>query len=388
MTGRYPFRCGMLGNPVPQGDYGSPDNDKGDNLGLPTSEITLGQVFQAAGYRTCCIGKWHLGHKEQFRPTRRGFDDYLGILYSNDMHPVELLDGEQVVEFPVQQSTLTKRYTERALQFITANRERPFFLYLPHAMPHKPLAASDDFYKKSGAGLYGDAVAELDWSVGEVLARLKELKLDNQTLVFFSSDNGPWFGGSTGGLRGMKSQWWEGGLRVPLIARWPGVIPPGHISHEPAMIGDLFVTALQAAQVEPPTDRKLDGRDILPLLRSEAQTPHEGIVSWQGVPRTVRSGRWKLHVRGTPPPGTDLLNDDWIDPRAPNGTTLLAPAEQYLPSAYPGIKSGDRTPDAALFDLESDPAEQHDVAAMHADVIQRLKTLFDSLTKVDVEPAR
>src|SRR5262249_38770940 len=151
----------------------------------------LGQAFQAVGYRTICIGKWHLGHQPQFRPTRRGFDEYLGILYSNDMHPVELIDGDRRVEYPVVQATLTRRYTERALAFLEQNKGRPFFLSSPHAMPHKPLAASEAFYQRSGAGLYGDAVAELDWSVGQILAKLKELGLERNTLVLFTSDNGP-----------------------------------------------------------------------------------------------------------------------------------------------------------------------------------------------------
>ncbi|NQT13850.1 MAG: sulfatase-like hydrolase/transferase, partial [Planctomycetes bacterium] len=191
MTGRYPWRHGVIRNPCP--DAGVND------IGIPESETTLGEALQAAGYATCCIGKWHLGHQPQFYPIRNGFDEYLGILYSNDMRPVELIDGDKVVEYPVVQATLTKRYTERALRFIQESRDRPFFLYFPHAMPHKPLAASEAFYKKSGAGLYGDVIAELDWSVGQILAKLKELGLDEKTLVIFTSDNGPWFGGSSGG---------------------------------------------------------------------------------------------------------------------------------------------------------------------------------------------
>jgi arylsulfatase A-like enzyme len=212
MTGRYPPRCGLTSNPVPAADPGG--NKKGDEIGLPVSEVTLGQAFQGAGYRTGCVGKWHLGHQPRFRPVRRGFDEYLGILYSNDMHRVELIDSDKVVEYPVVQATLTRRYTERALRFLEQNRDRPFFLYLPHAMPHKPLACSEAFYQKSGAGLYADVMAELDWSISQVLAKLKELKLEDRTLVLFTSDNGPWYGGSTGGLRGMKGQTWEGGLRA------------------------------------------------------------------------------------------------------------------------------------------------------------------------------
>ena len=176
------------------------------------------------------VGKWHLGHQSPKQlPTHRGFDEYLGIPYSNDMRPVRLLEGDAVVEYPIVQATLTRRYTERALRFIEKNRDRPFFLYFAQAMPHKPLACSEAFYKKSGAGLYGDVLAELDWSVGQVLARLKDLGLDSRTLVIFTSDNGPWYGGSTGGLRGMKSTTWEGGYRVPCIVRWPGRLPAGTV---------------------------------------------------------------------------------------------------------------------------------------------------------------
>ena len=169
MTGRYQFRSGMTSNPTPDA---TPAADK---IGLPASEVTLAEKFKSAGYRTGMIGKWHLGHHPEFYPTRHGFDEYLGILYSNDMRPVRLFDGEKVVEYPLVMATLTRRYTERALSFLEQNKAKPFFLYFAHAMPHKPLAASEDFYKKSGAGLYGDAMAELDWSVGQVLVKLKEL---------------------------------------------------------------------------------------------------------------------------------------------------------------------------------------------------------------------
>lgn len=370
LTGRYPFRHGVVRNPCP--DAGVND------VGLPDSEVTLAEALKSAGYATSCIGKWHLGHKPQFNPLRHGFDEYLGILYSNDMRPVELIDGEKVVEYPVVQATLTKRYTRRALDFIERNRKRPFFLYLPHAMPHKPLAASEEFYKKSGAGLYADVIAELDWSVGQILGKLKELGIDRRTLVIFTSDNGPWFGGSTGGLRGMKGRNWEGGLRVPMIARWPGRIPAGKVCRGPAGTIDVFPTILRLAGVTAPADRVIDGKDIMPMLASDAHSPHEAIVSMRG-PRlaSVRSGKWKLHVI---PPGNPTLQnhlDDWIDPRGPDGVTILAPCEQYQPRAYPGLLSGDRPKKMMLFDLESDPAEQYDIAGEHPAEVARLKAIYD-----------
>ncbi len=372
LTGRYPFRSGMTSNPAPDADI--------NDVGIPDDELMLGEILQKAGFATCCIGKWHLGHKPEFYPTRHGFDEYFGILYSNDMRPVDLRLNDERFEYPVDQRTLTKRYTERALTFIERNKDKPFFLYLPHAMPHKPLAASDEFYKKSGAGLYGDVISELDWSVGQVLDKLDQLKLQERTLVIFTSDNGPWYGGSSGGLRGMKGQWWEGGVRVPLIARLPGVIPPGHTSDEPAIIMDLFVTALKAAGIDPPTDRTIDGRDIMPLLTSDAESPHDALFVMQGDRlRTIRSGHWKLHPTGTPPP--DRRDDDWIDPRAPDGETIIAQVEQARPSEFPGIQTGDRLTGAALFNLQDDAAEQHNVAGDHPDVVAKLQAMFDKMQK-------
>lgn len=385
LTGRYPFRCGMTSNPTPDA------NPAADALALPKTEILLPQLFKKAGYATGMVGKWHLGHKPGCFPVNRGFDDYLGILYSNDMRPVQLIDGERVVEYPLVQATLTRRYTERALAFIEKNRGAPFFFYFAHAMPHKPLAASEAFYKKSGGGLYGDALAELDDSVGRVLAALRELQLDERTLVVFTSDNGPWFGGSSGGLRGMKGSSFEGGCRVPFIARWPGRIPAGHLSAEPAVTMDVFSTVLNAAGIAAPTDRVFDGRDIMPLLTSSAKSPHEAVFGHQG-PRlaTVRDARWKLHV--FPPsdmrlkPGPD---GRWIDPRGPDGVTILAPYEQYQPSDYPGLRSGDKAKAMMLFDLQSDPGEQKDVAAQHPEIVARLKAIYDQTNKdVPVLPSR
>ena len=378
MTGRYPFRCGMTQNPAPDG---GPDADA---LALPKSEVTLAQILKSAGYATGMVGKWHLGHKAGSLPTERGFDEYYGIPYSNDMRPVQVLEGTQVVEYPVVQATLTRRYTERALSFIERSKTKPFFLYLAEAMPHKPLAASDAFYKKSGAGLYGDAVAELDWSVGQVLAKLKELDLDENTLVMFTSDNGATFGGSTGGLRGMKGSTYEGGYRVPMIARWPGRIPAGHTSAEPAVMMDLFATTLKVADIAAPAYRVMDGRDILPLLTSDAKSPHNAIFGHkQSKLGCVRDVRWKLHVLA---PGIGLASvfkagEKYVDPRGPDGVTILAPYEQAQPSEHPGTQTGDAPKAMQLFDLQNDPNEQHDIAAAHPDEVKRLKAPYDVMNK-------
>jgi uncharacterized sulfatase len=378
LTGRYPFHCGLMENPAP--DFGGQFTE----LGLPLSEKALAELFRGAGFATAMIGKWHLGHtKKEFYPVRRGFDEYLGILYSNDMRPVQLIDGEQVVEYPVVQTTLTQRYTDRALKFIESHRDKPFFLYFAHAMPHKPLAASEAYYKKSDAGLYGDVISELDASVGQVLDKLKELNLDEQTFVVFTSDNGPWYGGSSGGLRGMKGTSWEGGYRVPFIARWPRKIPAGHVSAEPAVTMDVFSTALAVAGIDTPSDRVIDGANILPLLTSDAKSPHEVILGQQGPKlATVRDARWKLHVLPANDRfGAGKLGVKWIDPRAPDGVTLLAPYEQYTPADYPGTSTGDAPQAMALFDLSFDPAERHNVADSHPDVVKRLKAEFDKVAK-------
>jgi len=372
LTGRYPFRNGVVHNPTP---------DMGINeVGLPDSEITIAEALKDAGYASICIGKWHLGHTLKFLPRRQGFDEYYGILYSNDMRPVQLVENENVVEYPVVQATLTKRYTERALDFIerSAKAGRPFFLYLPHAMPHKPLAASEDFYTpETPNDLYADVIRELDFSIGRVFQKLKQLGLDNDTLVIFTSDNGPWYGGSTGGLRGMKAKTWEGGLRVPMIARWPGKIPAGVVNNSLAGTTDILPTILKAAGVDVPEDRVIDGRDIRPLLTSaEAKSPHEALFAMQGTYlMTVRSGKWKLHVRS---PGPEpKRGDDWVDPRGPDGVTILAPYEQARPSAYPGANAGDGPKDMMLFNIEADPAEQHDLSKQHPEVVERLQAIYD-----------
>ncbi len=376
LTGRYPFRNGVVFNPAP---------DSGINdVGLPPEEITIAEVLKSAGYATCCVGKWHLGHTLEFLPRPQGFDRYYAILYSNDMRPVQLVENETVVEYPVVQATLTQRYTDRSVAFIKENftRNNPFFLYLAHAMPHKPLAASEDFYTpETPDDLYADVIRELDWSVGKIMTTLRELGIGDETLVIFLSDNGPWYGGSTGGLRGMKAMTWDGGLRVPFIARWPGRIPSGIENHAPAASIDILPTVLKAAGLEPPSDRVIDGKDILPLLEStEAGSPHDAIFGMQGTRLMfVRSGKWKLHICS--PGRIPARGDDWIDPRGPDGVTLLAPFEQARPPAYPGEREGDEPTDMMLFNMEEEPAERHNAAQEHPEIVGRLKKLYDAMVK-------
>ncbi|UCC98242.1 MAG: sulfatase [Phycisphaerales bacterium] len=378
LTGRYPFRNGVVHNPAP---------DAGINeVALAHSEITIAEALKRAGYASMCIGKWHLGHTPEYLPRRQGFDEYYGILYSNDMRPVQLVENEKVVEYPVMQATLTKRYTERALDFIerSTRSKRPFFLYLPHAMPHKPLAASEDFYTPDTPDdLYADVIRELDFSIGQVFEKLRQLRIDRETFVIFTSDNGPWYGGSTGGLRGMKSRTWEGGLRVPMIARWPGRIPAGIVNDSPAGTTDVLPTILKAAGLDVPKDRVIDGKNIWPLLTSsDAGSPHEAIFGMQGPNLvTLRSGKWRLHVRS--PGAAPKRGEDWVDPRGPDGVTIIAPYEQARPSAYPGVIGGDGPKNMMLFDIEADPAEQHDLSRQHPEVVKRLRAIYEK-TLADV----
>lgn len=397
-TGRYQFRSGLVQNPAPPDPVRLSQLDpeyearvqeakeKGraaDELGIPDSEVTLGELFQSAGYYTACVGKWHLGHKPQFMPRRHGYEEYFGILYSNDMHPVQIYENERLYQRLVFQPGLTQRYTERACKIIKEHAREPFFLYLAHAMPHKPLAAGKLFFGRSGAGLYGDVLAELDWSVGQILKTLEDLEIDQKTLIIFSSDNGPWYGGRTGDLRGMKGQTWEGGIRVPLLARWPGKIPKGIVNPEPAVIADVFTTVLTAAEIPLPTDRPIDGKDLMPQFKdAKAKSSHDAIFSFRGDRLcTVRSGKWKLHLDASGPRTQKLLRPDekWDDPRAPDGILILAPTGQMHPSQFPGVATGFADEGVALVDLEADPSEQKNVAAQNPDVVKRLQGYADKI---------
>jgi arylsulfatase A-like enzyme len=314
LTGRYPIRSGMCGNRrvlFP--------NSKG---GLPPKEVTIAEALKASGYATRHIGKWHLGIHEGSRPLDQGFDHSFGLPYSNDMDAradlprgatgsptpphdgwnVALLRDGKVVEQPADQTTLTKRYTEDAVQFIRDHKQKPFFLYMAHTFPHVPMFASPAFKGKSRAGIYGDAVEELDWSVGQVLDALRKEGIDKNTLVFFTSDNGPWLimgdqGGSAGPLRDGKGSTWEGGMRVPGIAWMPGRIKPG-VTHELASTMDLFPTALALAGAETPADVKIDGTDLSSLLLQGQSLPPRPFFYYRGDQLfACRWGEWKAHFQ-------------------------------------------------------------------------------------------
>ena len=351
--------------------------------GLNLDEVTIAEVLKPRGYATAMFGKWHLGHKAPFLPLHQGFDEYLGLPYSNDMWPrhpqrknffpdLPLLEGDRVAKLDPDQSQLTTMYTERAVRFIERNRARPFFLYVAHSMPHVPLFVSGKYKDKTRQGLYGDVIAEIDWSVGQILEALQRTKLDADTLVIFTSDNGPWLSygnhaGSQGPFREGKGTSFEGGVRVPFVARWPGHIPKGAQSAEPAMTIDVLPTVARLAGAAVPQDRIVDGRDIWPLLgTSGATSPHEALYFYWGQElHAVRSGRWKLH----------------------------------LPHPYQAIESAgaDGAPgkyvrkeiELSLFDLVADPGETTNVSAANTKVVQDLmrfvekarEDLGDSLTK-------
>jgi len=370
LTGRYPFHTGVVYNPTP---------DRGiDDYGLDPSERTIAEVLQGIGYRTGCVGKWHLGHKPHLLPIRQGFDHYLGILYSNDMCPVQLVENDKVTTYPVIQAQLTKRYTQASVEFMrsSAAASQPFFLYLAHAMPHKPLAASEDFYTPDTPDdLYEDVIRELDWSVGEILQTLRQLGIDQNTLLLFTSDNGATYGGDNGGLRGRKHASWDGGLRVPCIVRWPGQLPAGAANPSLASIVDIFPTLLHVAGAPLPTDRVVDGKNLWPLLMSEEAPSAHAFVMTMHADRlmTVHSGPWKLHVHAQRKYQPPQNLETWKDPRAPDGVTIIAPYEQYTPASYPGLTSGPDPKAWQLFHVVDDPGEQTDVSTRYPEVVQRLR---------------
>ncbi|MCB9781549.1 MAG: sulfatase [Candidatus Omnitrophica bacterium] len=314
MTGRLPVRSGMCSDTR---RVLFPDSAGG----IPESEITLAEGLKQKGYTTGCVGKWHLGHLPQYLPTRNGFDFYFGIPYSNDMDHLDsgpsgearslnpkvenfnvpLMRNEEIVQRPADQTHLTQRYTEEAIGFIKKNKEKPFFLYMPHTFPHIPLFASEDFLGKSPRGLYGDAVEEVDWSVGQVLDTLKNEGLAENTLVFFTSDNGPWLimketGGSAGLLRDGKGSTWEGGMREPGIAWWPGKVKGGELCRGMSSTMDLYTTCLTIAGAEIPTDRVIDGVDMSPLLFQTGPSNRDEYFYYRGQTLyAVRKGQFKAH---------------------------------------------------------------------------------------------
>jgi arylsulfatase len=374
LTGCYPNRIGIHGALFPHADFG-----------LSNKEETIAGMLKKKGYFTGIIGKWHLGDAQKFLPLQHGFDYYFGLPYSNDMWPVNydgipahdttkwpgrfpplpLIEGNKPVRYirtMKDQGMLTTWYTRRAVRFIHQHKDQPFFLYMAHSMVHVPIAASDKFKGKSGQGLFGDVMEEIDWSVGQVMKALKDDGLAGNTLVIFTADNGPWliFGnhaGSAGGLREGKGTTWDGGQKEPAVMRWPGVIPPGTVCNKLAANIDILPT-LSAITGAPLPAHKIDGVNILSLLKGEKDAnPRDHLYYYyhQNSLEAVRQGPWKLVLPHDYRSSVGMLpgNDGW-----------------------PGKTRKDST-GLALYDLRRDPGERYDVKAQHADVVARIQKLVE-----------
>ena len=372
MTGCYNGRIGIQGALGPRSTHG-----------IGEDEVTLAEICKQKDYATACYGKWHLGHHKKFLPMQHGFDDYFGLPYSNDMWPyhpgvrdipleerlkwphLPLIDGNEIVDpevTPKDQAQLTTQYTERSVKFIDDHKDRPFLLYLPHSMVHVPLYVSDKFKGKSEAGLFGDVMMEVDWSVGQILDALRRNGLHDNTLVIFTSDNGPWLSygdhaGSAGPLREGKGTMFDGGCRESCVMWWPGKIPAGTRCDEPAMTIDILPTVAKLIGATLP-DHKIDGHDIWPLITSEgdAMSPHEAIWFYSGRElQAVRSGRWKLHFPHT-----------YRSLNGREGGTGGIP-----------VRYEQKMIRLSLFDLKNDVGETTNVADKHPEIVKRLQGLAE-----------
>ena len=374
LTGCYNVRVGILGALGPKSTHG-----------INSKEMTLAELCKQRGYATACFGKWHLGHHQKFLPLQHGFDEYFGIPYSNDMWPyhpgvrhlpmaerlkkwphLPLIEGNLVINPKVtgkDQEQITTQLTERSVRFIEKNKDKPFFLYVPHPMVHVPLYVSDKFKGKSKAGLFGDVMMEVDWSVGQILKTLRKHKLDKNTLVIFTSDNGPWLSygdhaGSAGPLREGKGTMFDGGCRQSALMWWPGTIPAGSECTTPAMTIDLLPTVAELIGARLPK-HPIDGKSIVKLLKGTSDTsPHEAYYFYYGRQlQAIRMGNWKLHF----PHGYRTMAG------RPGGTG-------GIPTRYSQAKIG-----LALFDMEKDIGETTDVKAKHPDIVKQLQALGDKM---------
>lgn len=331
LTGRYPIRFGMQHVIFPASEDG-----------LPQSEVTIAELLRDAGYATGMIGKWHLGHQDEHWPTEHGFDAFYGVAYSNDMAPFDLYAEKQVIESPADQTQLTQNYARQARAFIAEHADRPFFLYYAETFPHIPLFVPVSATGQSAAGHYGDVVEHLDWGIGEILDALEEAGIADNTLIMVTSDNGPWFEGDAGAFRDRKGGMHEGGYRVPFVARWPAQIEAGQSSDAMSSAMDLLPTLAGLAGASVPSDRAIDGRDILPLLQGGTESPHDLLFFFDGNDLVgARDERFRLTLRTF-------------------YRTFNVPFEQFA------------TP--LLFDLETDPRERFSYLREHPDVYERFMT--------------
>lgn len=374
LTGCYPQRVGLPEILRPWSHHG-----------LSTNEVTLPDILKKAGYATACFGKWHLGHHPDFLPTRHGFDEFFGLPYSNDMwpyHPVPdtarrmpplpLMEGDKILEFNPDQTQLTTWYTDRAVNFIERNAQKPFFLYVPQSMPHVPLHVSEKFRGRSELGLYGDVMMEIDWSMGRIVETLERLGLGEQTMIFFASDNGPWLeygdhAGSAGALREGKWTTFEGGQRVLSLMRWPGAIPGGQVCNTMVTTLDLLPTITAFAGASGP-GRPVDGYDIGPILKAvSTESPYESFYFYREDDlEAIQSGRFKLHL--------------------PHSyKRLVVPGSGGKPGRY-----DDTDLETSLFDIERDPGERYNIAGLYLEVVDELSERarqFDEALKADSRPA-
>ena len=396
LTGRYPLRSGITFPIQPSSDrlalklnrqlgrftsaLGAGDMvEAGQSavLGLPDSEIALPEALKLAGYATGMVGKWHLGDFNswpQYHPRRHGFDFFAGVPHSNDNFPYTYWKNDAVIDqnLGLAQGQLTAELTREAVGFIDANKDKPFFLYFAHKNVHTPLVPSPEFAGKSAAGPYGDSVEELDWSVGEVVRALAARGLLDNTLIVFSSDNGPWHLGNPGLLRGRKGQPMEGGQRVPTLAHWPGRIPAGSVIAAPAMNIDLYPTIFHLVGLDLPTDRIIDGRNIWGLLtRTDTASPHDALFFVNAnVIDGARAGRWKYYR------WVNLYT--WPFPLDKPNTAVGRAAHDHV---YTDPKTGHTahllTHDPLLFDVTVDPNESYNVAERHPDDVQRVHAMIE-----------
>lgn len=336
--------------------------------GMPTSEITIAEQLKQADYSTALVGKWHLGHLDRYMPWNQGFDEFYGVPFSNDMPNLFFYENQDIIYEPIDQRYLTQRYTEKALDFIERNAQQPFFLYLAHSMPHVPLYVSPAFEGKSVAGLYGDVVQELDWSTGQIMSRLNELGIADNTVVMFTSDNGPWLamgshGGSAGPLRDGKGSAFEGGQRVPTLMHWPAGIAAPREVNDIASLLDVMPTFSSLAGVPLPSDRAIDGQDISALISSETDTPAK--FYYQGFFRAelvaIRDGDWKLKL----------------------------PRKGYPKFLNPILKMDAYSHGLMLFNLNDDPGEENNIASDHPEQVERLRNELRAMqAEIDVDQKR
>ena len=383
MTGCYSNRVGLFGA-----------LNHTSKIGISENETLIPQLCKQRGYATACFGKWHLGHHPKFSPLKHGFDEFAGLPYPNDngpdhptikgIPPLPWFEGEDVTGYNPDQNLFTKKITELGVNFIERNKDKPFFLYLAHIMPHVPIHASDSFRGKTGAGLYADVISELDWSMGVILDTLKRNGIDENTLLLFTSDNGPFLSygehaGSASPFRGGKLTTFEGGVRMPFLARWPGKIPAGLTSDAIITGMDLYPTLAKLIGAPLP-EYRLDGKDINALLTGQStRSPHEAFYYYGGEElQAVRSGKWKLHfphqyleVAAEPGKGGMPSNFDNLKPLPPTASGLEGIASRH------GYKVLDMP--LSLFDLEADPSESKNVAAENQDIVKQLSALAETM---------